>query len=54
MDFEAIPLHSKNITADNIRINSESPRVAKTEKMCLEDQKRRHKIHGTCQDKRVG
>ena len=44
MVFEVIPLYSeKYITAGEIRRSSEQTRVAKTEKMCLKDQKQRHK-----------
>ena len=56
MDFEAIPLYSKNIlrpaTSEEVRNVTNKHVLQKQKKMCLEDQKQRHKIYGTCQHKR--
>ena len=57
MNFEAIPLYSKIILgpakSEEVRNVTNKHVLQKQKKICLENQKRHHKMYGTCQGKRV-
>ena len=54
MDFEAIQLYNKNILRPATWEEVRNKHVLQKQKECVEDQKRRHKMYGTFQDKGVG